>query len=57
MNPVDKNKNSEDPVIANVIASDERAAAGEGAVKAYDDILPAHPALEDTDEISSTDDV
>jgi len=53
----DKNKKVDDPVTENELASDGRAAAGEGAIQAYDQILPGHPGLEDIDEISSTDDV
>jgi len=58
VDPFNKNKTiAEDPVIANEKASDERAAAGNAEIERFDEILPGHPALEDMDEVSSTDDV
>lgn len=46
-----------DPVIANDIASDKRAKEGEGEIKKYNEEFPDHQALEDIEEIQSTDDV
>jgi len=48
---------SEDPIISNNIASEENAKMGEGEIVPFDQIFPTHKAVEDTDEIQSTDDV
>ena len=46
-----------DPVLTNDIASDERSRLREDTIKPYDDVFPDHKAYEDNAEVSSTDDV
>jgi hypothetical protein len=46
-----------DPVALNDIASDENSRQGEGIIKPYDDVFGDHKPHEDSNEISSTDDV
>ena len=51
-------KNNETAVnVLNNIQSDKNATAGEGEIKAFDEVFPNYQPREDTDEISSTDDV
>lgn len=47
----------DDPVAINNIASDRNAKIGEAEIVSFDQVFPNHEALEDTDEIQSTDDV
>lgn len=47
----------DDPVAENDIDSDRNSKAGVGEIKAFNDVYPNHQALEDVDEIQSTDDV
>ena len=48
---------TDDPIVLNDIASDEHSRLGEGTIKPYDDVFHDHKPKEDTEEISSTDDV
>jgi hypothetical protein len=48
---------TDDPVALNDIASDENSRLGEGIIKPYDDVFGDHKPHEDSDEISSTNDV
>ena len=49
------NKTSEN--ILNDLQSDKNASKGQGEIKKFDNLFPNHKAQEDTDEISSTNDV
>ncbi len=48
---------TDDPILSNDIASDEKSRMGEGEIKPYDDVFGDHKPHEDSEEISSTDDV
>ncbi len=48
---------TDDPILSNDIASDENSRMDEDAIKPYDDVFGDHKPHEDTEEISSTNDV